>query len=161
MDKQLPVDGGGAGSVSVLLAATVVFSVRFPGFGGAESLSLFGTTASMGTQPSLLFLLLVKARVWRADEEVDSRTLGVEGGLGLRLLLPGERSSLSRLFWEASVSPGSWTLVAAGGSFSSAALLLVEGLPLWADGENRIHSNICEISRFCHFLTTFFYPESG
>lgn len=143
MDEQLPVDGGGAGSATVLLAATVVFSVRFPGFGGVESPSLFGATASTGTQPSLLFLLLVKARVWRADEEVDSLTLGVEGGLGLRLLLPGERSSLSRLFWEASVSPGSWKLVAAGGSFSSAALLLVEGLPLGADGENRIHSNIC------------------
>lgn len=67
---------------------------------------------------------------------MGSLTLGVEGGLGLRLLLPpGESSSFSRLFWEASVSPDSWELVAAGGSFSSAALLLVEGRLLWTDVE--------------------------
>lgn len=66
---------------------------------------------------------------------MDSLTLGVEGGLGLRLLLPGERSSFRRLFWEASMSPGSWKLVAAGGSFSSAALLLVEDRLLWTDVE--------------------------
>lgn len=68
-------------------------------------------------------------RVWRADKEVDSLTLGVEGGLGLRILLPRDRRSLGGgLIWGASVSP-----VAAGGSFGSAALLLVETRLLWTD----------------------------
>lgn len=128
------VDGGGAWSLRVLLPA-VVFSVWFRGLGEAESPSLFGTAERTGTWPSLLFLLLVKALVWRADEEVVSLTRGVEGGLGLRRVLLAERSSFSRLLWEASVSPGCWQLVAAGGSFSSAAWLLVEGRLLWTDGE--------------------------
>lgn len=66
----------------------------------------------------------------------------------MRLLLAGGRSSFSPFFWEASVSPGSLKLVAAGGPFSSAALLLVEGRLLWTEVEIEFIARYVRVGEF-------------
>lgn len=78
-------------------------------------------------------------------EEGWSLTLGVQGGLGLRLggwlQLAGERSSFSLVVWGTpdTVSPVTWQwqLEASGSSCGSAALLLLEDLLLWTSERNK------------------------